>query len=271
MSDSSVPSVSAAPHGHSGPHGLGVTDRPDAWWVKPLMVFVGLTAFGVYSTWAAWQGNHYLLTVNGAYYLSPFYSPDLQSLLGIAPPFSFAFLILWIPLGFRATCYYYRKSYYRAFFLDPVACAVGEPKGRTYRGETAFPFIMQNIHRYFFYLATIVLLFLWFDAFRAFFFSGPRGHLHFGVGLGSLIMLLNVIALSAFSMGCNSLRHLVGGKMDCFTCSGAARTRYKLWKGVTLFNLRHMEWAWVSLFSVGLTDLYIRLCSMGIIHDVRIF
>lgn len=268
MSDTSVVSHPA----QSGPHGLGVTDRRDTWWIGPLMVFLGLVAFGVYSTWAAWAGNNYLLTAKGAYYLSPFYSPDVKDLLGIAPPFSFAFLILWIPLGFRATCYYYRKSYYRAFFLDPAACAVGEPKGRKYRGETVFPFLLQNLHRYFFYLATVVLLFLWFDAFRAFFFYGPaRQHLHFGMGLGSLVMLVNVVALSGFSMGCNSLRHLVGGKMDCFTCSGAARTRYKLWKGVTIFNLRHQEWAWVSLFSVGLTDLYIRLCCMGIIHDVRIF
>ena len=267
MSDTSLASASAS----GGPHGLGATDRRDSWWLGPMLVFLGLVAFGVYSKWAAWTGTDYLLQSHGAYYLSPFYSPDVKDLFGIAPPFSFAFLILWIPLGFRATCYYYRKSYYRAFFLDPVACAVGEPKGRTYRGETAFPFILQNLHRYFFYLATIVLLFLWFDALRAFFFTGPGGHLQFGMGVGSIIMLLNVIALSAFSMGCNSFRHLIGGKMDCFSCSGAARTRYKLWKGVSVFNLRHQEWAWISLFSVGLTDLYIRLCCMGIIPDVRIF
>ena len=250
--------------------GLGATSRRDAWWLSPLLVFLGLVAFGIYSTWAAWQGKFYLDTVHGADYLSPFYSPDVHSLLGINVPFSYAFLILWIPLGFRATCYYYRKSYYRAFFLSPVACAVGEPAGRKYKGESAFPFILQNIHRYFWYLATIVLAFLWYDAIRAFFFTGKGGHLHFGVGLGTLIMLFNVIALTGFSFGCNSLRHLVGGKLDCFSCSATARTRYKLWGGVTILNLRHMEWAWVSLFSVGFTDLYIRLCAMGIWHDVRI-
>jgi hypothetical protein len=31
-----------------------------------------------------------------------------------------------------------------------------------------------------------------------------------------------------------------------------------------------MEWAWLSLFTVGFTDVYIRLCSMGIISDLRI-
>ena len=79
-----------------------------------------------------------------------------------------ALLILGGPLGFRATCYYYRKAYYRAFFLDPPACAVSESGSRNYRGETSFPFILQNLHRYFFYLAILFLCFLWYDAILAF-------------------------------------------------------------------------------------------------------
>jgi len=247
--------------------GLGATVRRDNWWLGPVLTFVGLTAFGIYSTWAAWQGNHYVFLDQGAYYLSPFYSPDLKEMFHIDPPFSFAFLILWVPLGFRVTCYYYRKAYYRSFFLDPPACAVGEPKGRSYHGEAAFPFILQNVHRYFFYLATIVLLFLWYDAIRAFFFRDIMGKLHFGVGVGSLVLLINAILLTGFSFGCNSLRHLIGGRLDCFTCSASARMRFKLWNGVTFFNLKHMEWAWVSLFWVGFADLYVRLCSMGIWKD----
>jgi hypothetical protein len=124
-----------------------------------------------------------------------------------------------VPLGFRLTCYYYRKAYYRSFFLAPPACVVaGLSRGR-YRGETRFPFILMNVHRFFFYVATIVLGFLWYDAVRAFFFRGADGSLHVGVGVGSLIMLANVVPLSLFTFGCNSLRHLVGGKLDCFTCS----------------------------------------------------
>ncbi len=250
--------------------GLGVTARTDWWWVGPLLVFLGLTIFGVYATWVAWVGKFYIYQGHGAYYLSPFYSPNIKDWLGFQFPFSYAFLILWIPLGFRGTCYYYRKSYYRSFFLSPVGCAVGDPAHRCYHGEKKFPFTLHNLHRYFWYLATIVLLFLWYDAIRAFFFAGKNGHLHFGVGVGSLIMLFNVIALSGFSFGCNSLRHLIGGKLDCFSCSATTRARYKLWGGVTILNLKHMEWAWVSLFTVGFTDLYIRLCAMGIWHDVRI-
>jgi UDP-N-acetylmuramyl pentapeptide phosphotransferase/UDP-N-acetylglucosamine-1-phosphate transferase len=174
-------------------------------------------------------------------------------------------------LGFRLTCYYYRKAYYRAFFLAPPACAVaGLSRGR-YRGETRFPFILMNAHRFFLYIATIVLGFLWYDAVRAFFFRGSDGSLHFGVGLGSLIMLANVVLLSLFTFGCNSLRHLVGGKLDCFSCSTSARTRHRLWRGVSVLNGRHMQWAWISLGGVGLTDLYIRLASAGVFHDPRIF
>ena len=33
--------------------------RRDPWWVQPLVVFLGLSAFVVYSTWAAFQGKHY--------------------------------------------------------------------------------------------------------------------------------------------------------------------------------------------------------------------
>ena len=57
--------------------------------------------------------------------------------------------------------------------------------------------------------------------------------------------------------------HLVGGNLDCFTCSSSARTRFKLWKGVTFFNLKHMEWAWVSLIWVGFSDFYVRACHFG--------
>ena len=137
--------------------GLGVTQRRDAWWLQPLAVFLGLSAFGVYSTWAALQGENY----QWGPYLSPFYSPLLPKWLGLSP----AIFILWMPLGFRATCYYYRKAYYRSFFLDPPACAVGESGEHRYCGETKFPFLLQNAHRYFLYLAVLVLAFLWKNAF----------------------------------------------------------------------------------------------------------
>jgi hypothetical protein len=244
----------------SGLTRFGGTQRQDAWWIEILPVIVVLGGFGIYATLRAFEGNFY----EWGPYLSPFYSPLIDPLHHWWP-LSPAILILGGPLGFRATCYYYRKAYYRAFFLDPPACTVSERSGRPYRGETAFPFILQNVHRYFFYLALLFLCFLWRDAVRAFFF--PEG---FGVGAGSLLMLVNVLLLTTYTFSCHSLRHLAGGKLDCFSCVAFGPPRHAAWRWVTILNERHMLWAWLSLFSVGLTDLYIRLLSAGYLKDIRL-
>jgi hypothetical protein len=251
MADSSA--ANAASH-------LGSTQRRDAWWLENVPFIVVLGAFAIYTTWRAFEGKFY----QAGPYLSPFYSPliDPQHHWW---PFSPAILILAGPLGFRLTCYYYRKAYYRAFFADPPACAVGEPSGRKYRGETAFPFILQNVHRYFFYVAVVFVAFLWYDTIIAFDFDG-----HFGIGVGTLIMLANIILLSTYTFSCHSLRHLIGGKLDCFSCATLGPPRRSAWQFVTTLNERHMFWAWASMISVGLTDLYIRLVACGALKDVRL-
>jgi len=259
---------------------FGQTTRPDAWWVKPFFIFLGFSAFIIYSTWAAFQGNHYWLAAGGANYVSPFYSPEIfgdsphaifHGKPGFWPawlPFSPALLILWVPGGFRFTCYYYRGAYYKAFWADPINCAVGEPR-KTYLGERSFPLLIQNIHRYFLYIAVAFVILLAYDALKAMWFTDPvTGARHFGIGVGTLVMLLNVFLLSSYTLGCHSLRHLVGGFLDSKTKSPSCAKTYNC---VSCLNSRHMMWAWFSLFSVGFTDLYIRLCSMGIWHDVRIF
>jgi len=249
--------------------GFGKTLRRDAWWLPPLSVALGLGIFGAYATWAIFQGSHYFVEP----YLSPFYSPCITAgcpeqirFLGIGWwPLSPAILMMGIILGFRATCYYYRKAYYRAYFMDPPACAVGEFRGDAYRGETAFPFILQNLHRYFLYGSVIVLGFLTADTVKAFVFDGG-----FGVGLGSLVLLLNLLLLSGYLFGCHSLRHLVGGRIDCYSCLLGGKARHGAWKRVSWLNKRHMLFAWCSLAFVCLTDLYIRLVAMGAIQDLRI-
>ncbi|MBA2564639.1 MAG: succinate dehydrogenase [Gemmatimonadetes bacterium] len=248
---------------------LGATSRLDAWWLQPLLVALGLGAFGAYSTWAAFQGANYeWAAVKGLpVYLSPFYSPLLTPDWW---PLSPALLILWAPLGFRATCYYYRKAYYRAFFLDPPACSVGEARGHRYKGETAFPFILQNVHRYFLYVALVFIGILGYDVVLAFTRWPTEGGTGFGVGLGSLIMLANVVLLTGYTLGCHSLRHVVAGKLDCFSCGALGGARYDLWRGLNVLNQRHMLWAWMSLTSVGLTDLYIRLVASGVWVDPRL-
>ena len=253
--------------------------RRGAWWAYPLVVFLALSAFVVYSTWAAFQGEHYWYGGGGANYLSPFYSPEIfgnspHSLFGAQPawipawlPFSPAFLILWIPGGFRFTCYYYRGAYYKAFWADPPSCAVGEPR-KTYRGERSFPLILQNIHRYFLYLALIFLLFLAYDAYQAMWFKDTAGAWHFGIGLGTIILTANFFFLSGYTFSCHSLRHLVGGRSDELSKNPLQCAAYN---ACSSLNKRHMLFAWASLFVVGFSDIYVRLCSMGIWTDWRIF
>jgi hypothetical protein len=240
---------------------FGSTLRQDAWWVEILPFFIVFTAFSIYATWRALTGKFYYT----APYLSPFYSPLIDPDHHWLPQaISPALLILGGPLGFRLTCYYYRKAYYRSYFMDPPACAVGEGR-KGYSGERKFPFILQNVHRYFFYLALVFIAFLWYDAIVAFNF--PDG-IHMGVG--TLIMLVNIVLLTVYTFSCHSLRHLIGGKLDCFSCAAAGGARHAGWKGVTKLNEHHMFWAWVSMISVGLTDFYIYLVASGVLRDIRI-
>jgi hypothetical protein len=246
---------------------FGETQRRDAWWLEILPVILLMGGFSVYATLRALEGKNY----EWGPYLSPFYSPLIDPHHHWLPSFiTPAMLILAGPLGFRATCYYYRKALYRAFLLDPPACAVSESGKRNYKGETAFPFILQNVHRYFFYVALLFLAFLWHDAIKAFFFVGRLRTEEFGIGLGSLIMLANVILLSLYTFSCHSLRHLAGGKLDCFSCTAFGPPRHTAWTWLSFLNERHMRFAWASLISVGFTDFYIRTVAAHIFTDLRI-
>jgi len=251
-------------------YGFAKTERRDLWWVGPLATFLGFGLFIVYSTFRAVYNADYVSVAGRAGWgelLSPFYSP-LIVLPSMPAWFSPAFLILWAPGGFRLTCYYYRKAYYRAFFLDPPACAVGEPRNQ-YKGETRL-LLFQNLHRYFMYLALIFLVLLGIDVVRACVFAGDDGVATFGVSVGSLVLLANTTLLSLYTFSCHSLRHLVGGNIDCFSCVAMGQGRYRLWKGVSCLNRSHMLWAWVSLFMVGFADFYVWMVASRTIADFRI-
>jgi hypothetical protein len=223
-------------------------------WLYPAFVVVVLSLFGVFAFWVVFFQP---LALFGPY-LSPFDSPPIS--LGRIPP---GVWVAWAPLAFRLTCYYYRKAYFRSFFWHPRSCAVDEPK-RRYRGETALPWVLNNFHRFAFYATVVQVGFLWFDAIVAFDFHG-----RFGIGLGSGIMLVNVLLLSGYTFGCHAFRHLAGGQLDCFSCSLASRARHRLWQGITVLTIKHDRWAWASLFSVAATDIYIRLLMYGYLVDPR--
>ena len=240
--------------------------RRDRWWIAPLATVLVLGVFVVYGLWVTFSNDNYYTRP----YLSPFYSPCLAAncehptwtIIGDWWTWSPALLILPIPLGFRLTCYYYRKAYYRAFFWSPPACAVTDARSR-YTGESRFPLILQNIHRYFFYLVVPFPFILLWDAIRAFDF--PDG---FGMGLGTLILLANAGLLGAYVLSCHSCRHLCGGRLDVLSRSPR---RYRAWKLVSVLNERHMLIAWVSLVGVAVADVYVRLVATDVIRDPRFF
>jgi hypothetical protein len=257
------------------PRGYGETERQDAWWIEPILVFVVFSSFLADGTWAAMQNAHFEFGP----YLSPFYSPLLfgtshHAWFGPRPGwfpeavFYPALLILPVPGLFRLTCYYYRGAYYKAFWQDPVSCTVGEPRGTSYWGERWFPLVLQNVHRYFAYLAVLFIVILSYDVWLATEWANPNtGEMEFGIGVGTLVMLVNVVLIASYTLGCHSLRHLFGGRRDEVSKAPISEACYRC---ASALNGRHMMFAWLSLFSVGLTDAYIRLCSLGVIWDFRI-
>jgi hypothetical protein len=249
------------------------TLRKDAWWRAPLATFVLLCIWIAYATVRVFS-QHYFF-VEKYHYLSPFTSPcitascpsearDFGTWFGTFPPFlPLAIISLAFLGGFRVTCYYYRKAYYRSFYLSPPACAVAEPHGK-YTGETRFPLLMQNAHRYFWAIAVLISLVNTYDVIRA--FRGGDGGV--GLGLGTLIMLANVVLLWCYTLGCHSCRHITGGRLRHFS---KHPLRYRAWTGVSWLNARHMQFAWITLTSLLVTDLYIALVSGGAFADPRIF
>ena len=253
----------------------GQTRRQDNWWVEPLIAFVVFTSFIVYATYRAFSGGHYYV----GNYLSPFFSPEIwgdspHAFFGAVPawlpswiPYTPALLILPFPGGFRLTCYYYRGAYYKSFWADPPACAVGEPR-KSYLGENSLPLILQNVHRYFMYLALVFIVLLAWDVWKAMWFTDQAtGQSSFGISVGTLVLLLNVFLLSSYTLGCHSFRHLVGGRLDRMSEAPARKVAYDC---SSCLNRAHMRWAWCSLFSVAFCDVYVRLCAMGIWTNYRI-
>jgi hypothetical protein len=251
------------------------TLRTDKWWLQPLITFAVLFSFIIYATWRAFEAKFYFAEP----LISPFYSPCLTascpegaSLVGqpfgiikiVGMTISPALFILIFPLGFRMTCYYYRKAYFRSFWFSPPACAVAEPHAK-YTGETRFPLIINNIHRYFFYFGLVFNTLLTIDAILAFRNAeGQWGHM----SIGTLVLLLNATLLWGYSASCHSCRHAIGGRLRHFS---KHPIRYKLWTLVSRLNTKHQNFAWVSLIWVAFSDFFVRMVASGTITNWYFF
>jgi hypothetical protein len=266
------------------------TLRKDRWWIEPIVYAIGLGGFVLYSLYAVFSqfftGVEYYAGPQaatpglGTNYLSPLFSPCISSncppdaqmfhaSFGVPEVLSPGLIVLIFPLLFRTTCYYYRKAYYRSFWFSPPACAVTEPHQR-YSGERRFPLILQNTHRYWWYFAVLFVLILGYDAVIAFYYPGVPGQpttKGLGFGVGTAVLVINVILLAGYTFGCHSCRHIFGGKLNNFS---QHPVRYRYWQAVSWLNGKHMQWAWASLIWVALADVYVRLVASGIIVDPHV-
>ena len=249
---------------------FGQTKRPDAWWVYPLLTFLGLSAFVVYSTWAAFQGKHYTYGP----YLSPFYSPEL---FGDSPHAWFGAAAVVVaelaavlagaadPLGARpgsaspATTTAARTTR-RSGPTRPPAPSASRARATSARATAArppehpplLPVRRGAVHRHAGLRRDQGVLV-------------PTRRRSFGIGVGTLVLIVNVILLGGYTFGCHSLRHLIGGRHDCSVEVADVP------QGCTrLFELPEPQAHAVGVDEPVLgafADLYVRLCSMGVWTD----
>jgi hypothetical protein len=263
-------------------NGLGRTNRIDNWLRQPLAMGIALTAAMIYTAVRLFlypDTIHY--EVNGATVMSPIFSPNVLEweLFGLkewgetdAPSWvNAAILVLWIPFGFRGTCYYMRRVYYRTFFASPVACWVDEPeinKKIGYKGEKRL-FIFNNLHRYFLYAAMIILAIKWWDVTHTLHFTEGAAQ-GWGICIGTLVMGFEAFLLTMYVTSCHALRHLAGGVLDRWT-SPIAKLRGKLFGRISVLNRSHGFWFWTSLTFVFLGDLWVLAVDAGMVSDMVLF
>lgn len=70
-------------------------------------------------------------------------------------------------------------------------------------------------------------------------------------------------AAEGYTFGRHSWRHLIGGRIECFTCDGTVSPRYRLWKGASWLNERHMTLRDSAASGLAFTDFYNSLVSTG--------
>ena len=249
--------------------GFGQTNRIDKWWLNPLWMAIALTFALVYTFLRLFFFDGQIHYDNHRV-TSPIFSPDVIHLFSLNVPLwvNSAMLILWIPFGFRGTCYYMRRVYYRTFFASPPACMVSEPKiakSLGYKGEKGL-FIFNNIHRYMLYLAMIILVMKYIDVFHTLKFHLSDGEIKYGISLGTLVLALESFLLTMYVTSCHAFRHLMGGFSKRWG-KGFSGIFGNLFRKVSSINIHHGFWFWTSLGMVFLGDLFVWGVSKGIISD----
>ena len=186
-------------------------------------------------------------------YVDPFYSPTV--------------LIVPIPGAFRLTCYAYRKDYHRHLFHHPLGCngeSRGEKHSQPYTGERNALFQIENYHRFFLYAGIAILPFFYYDVFQSIIYANS-------LRIGTLVLLANALLLTAWTLSCHAFRHIIGGNIDCYTCTPAGSARKSIWNVQSWWNSHHEALAWISLLTIFFADLYLRALTAGLQVDHLLF
>jgi len=251
-------------------NGLGRTNRIDNWMGQPMAMGGALILLLLYTAWRLTIGDadiHY----DDHRVTSPIFSPDIIYMFGITghPGWvNSAILILWIPFGFRGTCYYMRRVYYRSFFMSPVACWVDEPeinKKLGYQGEKRL-FVINNIHRYMLFLAIAILLVKWYDVVHSMHIMSG-----FILDVGTIVLAIESALLTMYVTSCHAFRHVIGGRLDRWT-TGTSGLMGKMHDFVSKkwINKSHGFWFWTSLSFVFIGDIFIMMVANGTIPESSI-
>jgi hypothetical protein len=107
---------------------------------------------------------------------------------------------------------------------------VAEPHAK-YTGETRFPLILQNLHRYFFYIAAII------SVINTTTPSTPCTRRPVRVRLGNVILWVNVILLWTYTISCHTCRHVTGGRLKHFGHP------VRSWTEISKLNVHHKKFA----------------------------
>ena len=148
--------------------------------------------------------------------------------------YSPALLILIFPLGFRLTCYYYRKAYYRSFWLVAAGLRRGRRPRQLQRRDPVPadppehpPLLLLDpadlqLHPH-------LRRHRWPSASRASASASASARWS---------SCVNAVFLWLYTLSCHACRHFCGGQVKQFS---KHPVRYRLWKLVTPLNARHMQ------------------------------
>jgi hypothetical protein len=207
------------------------TLRTDPWWNRGRVVATLLTIWVAYATVRVFTGHWYY--VSDYHYLTPFYSPCVS---GECVPGASS-VGHWIPA------------------IPPI-----------------IPYAFVSLP---FVLGFRLTCYYYRGAYYRAFWRSPAAcavrepHATYsGETKLPLIMLANVILLWCYALGCHSCRHITGGRLKNFS---RHPVRYWIWTRVSWLNARHLQFAWITLGTLMLTDLYIWLVAAGVFSDPRIF